>query len=154
MQRLERLSHIAQVVSAVAVVISIVYLAEQVRANTRAVQYEAARGLKELQIQVDQWDQDPVHVEIMMRGDRAPEALQPVEWVQYARRWANRHSIWSMAYTGFHQGTVGPLEWQGWDSSYREGVCLPGRRRFWEERGHWYSGDFRARLDSLVAACD
>ena len=131
MSRLERLSHAAQVVSAVAVVVSIVCLAEQVRANTRAVEYEAARGLKDLQIQVDQWDQDPAHVEIMIRGDSAPESLDPIEWAQYARRWSNRHSVWSMAYSGFTQGTLGRLDWQGWDSSYRNGLCLPGRRRFW-----------------------
>lgn len=154
MQKLERLSHLAQIVSAAAVVVSIVYLAEQVRANTRAVQYEAARGLKDLQIQVDQWDQDPVHVDIMIRGDSAPGDLGPVEWTQYARRWANRYSIWSMAHSGFRQGTLDPLEWEGWDRSYREGVCVPGRRRFWEQRGHWYSGGFRSRVDSLDAACE
>lgn len=154
MQRLERFSHMAQIVSAVAVVISIVYLAEQVRGNTRAVQYEAARGLKDLQIQVDQWDQDPVHVEIMIRGDSAPETLERVEWLQYARRWSNRYSIWSMAHSGFRRGTLDPVEWEGWGGSYGEGVCVPGRRRFWDQRRHWYSGDFRAMVDSLDAGCE
>lgn len=118
------------------------------------MRYEAARGLKELQIQVDQWDQDPVHVEIMIRGDSAPGTLEPVEWTQYARRWSNRYSIWSMAHSGFRQGTVDPVEWAGWDRSYGAGVCVPGRRRFWEQRRTWYSGDFQARVDSANAACD
>ena len=154
MQRLERLSHLAQVVSAVAVVVSIAYLAEQIRANTRSVQYEAARGLKELQFQVDQWDQDPVHVEVMIRGDSAPETLDRVEWSQYARRWSNRYSIWAMAQTGFEQGTLDPAEWEGWNSSYSDEICGPGRRRFWEQRRDWYSGSFRAMVDSLDATCD
>jgi len=54
--------------------VSIVYLAEQIRSNTRAVNYEAVRGLKELQFQIDQWDQDSSHVAMMMRGDSDPDA--------------------------------------------------------------------------------
>jgi hypothetical protein len=93
MTRLERLSHAAQVVSAIAVLVSIVYLAEQIRSKTRAVSYESARGLKELQFQIDQWDQDSSHVAMMMRGNSDPASLSAVEWTQYARRWANRHSV-------------------------------------------------------------
>jgi hypothetical protein len=153
MQRIERLSHLAQVVSAIAVVVSIVYLAQQVRANTEAVQYEAARGLRELQLQVDQWDQDPVHVEIMIRGDSDPASLDALEWAQYARRWSNRYSVWSMAQSGRVQGTLRVFEWEGFDRSYRGAVCLPGVRQFWAQRRHWYGGPFQARVDSLDAAC-
>ncbi len=153
MTRLERLSHAAQVISAIAVVVSIVYLAEQVRANTRAVSYEAARGLKELQFQIDQWDRDSSHVALMMRGDSDPSALGPVEWGQYARRWSNRHSVWAMAYAGFAEGTLQRTEWHGWDRSYSSGVCLPGRVRFWEQRRDWYSAGFQSHVDSLMAHC-
>lgn len=153
MTRLERLSHTAQIVSAIAVVVSIIYLAGQIRSNTRAVNYEAARGLKELQFQTDQWDQDSSHVAMMMRGDTNPASLTAVEWSQYARRWANRHSVWAMAHTGLSEGTLQQNEWEGWDRSYSDGACLPGRRRFWEQRREWYSVDFQAHVDSLIARC-
>ena len=153
MTRLERLSHAAQIVGAIAVVVSIVYLAEQIRSNTSAVRYEAARGLKELQFQVDQWDQDSSHVAMMMRGDSDPASLSAVEWIQYARRWANRHSVWAMAHTGSLGGTLQQTEWEGWDRSYSDGACLPGRRQFWTERREWYSAAFQSHVDSLVERC-
>jgi REP element-mobilizing transposase RayT len=151
--RLERLSHAAQIVSAIAVVVSILYLAEQIRSNTRAVNYEAARGLKELQFQIDAWDRDSSHVAMMMKGDADPAKLTAVEWYQYARRWANRHSVWSMAYSGFADGTLQRAEWEGWDRSYSGTVCLPGRIRFWNERREWYSREFQAHVDSVVVRC-
>jgi hypothetical protein len=151
--RLERLSHAAQIVSAIAVVVSMVYLAEQIRANTRAVNYEAARGLKELQFQIDQWDQDSSHVAMMMRGDSDPASLTPVQWAQYGRRWAHRHSVWAMAYVGLTDGTLQQSEWEGWDRSYSGGGCLPGRIQFWSERREWYSGGFQSHVDSVFAQC-
>jgi hypothetical protein len=151
--RLERLSHAAQIISAIAVVVSIVYLAEQIRSNTRAVNYEAARGLKELQFQTDQWDQDSAHVAMMMRGDSDPTSLSAVEWTQYARRWANRHSVWAMAHTGLLQGTLLEDEWEGWNSSYSSDACLPGRLQFWHERRSWFSQDFQSHVDSILEQC-
>lgn len=153
MTRLERLSHAAQIVSAVAVVVSIVYLAEQIRSNTRAVTYEAARGLKELQFQTDQWDQDSSHIAMMIRGDSDPASLSAVEWTQYARRWANRTSVWAMAHTGLLQGTLLEDEWEGWNNSYSSGACLPGRLQFWNERRNWFSTDFQSHVDSILEQC-
>jgi hypothetical protein len=109
--------------------------------------------LNELQFQIDQWDQDSSHVAMMMRGDSDPASLSAVEWAQYARRWANRHSVWAMAHTGLLESTLQRSEWEGWDRSYSDGACLPGRRQFWAKRRAWYGGEFQAHVDSVLAQC-
>ena len=152
MTRLERASHVAQIVSAVAVIVSIVYLAYQIRENTAAVGFETSRGLVELQFQQDEWDQDPALVELMIRGDSLPDSLSAVEWAQYSRRWALRWNVWSVAHTGFLQGTLSPEIWDGWDRSYSD-VCSLGVRRFRAEHMHWWSEPFQRLVAAHVENC-
>jgi hypothetical protein len=153
MSGLERGSHIAQIVSAVAVVVSIIYLAQQIQENTAAVSFETNRGLLELQFQQDAWDQDPVLVELMQRGDTLPESLSSVEWEQYSRRWALRYNVWWLAYSGFSKGTLDPDLWAAWNASYAGSTCLPGAKRVWEYRRHWWSTPFQRMVEEDGASC-
>ena len=151
--RLEYASHLAQIISAVAVVVSIVYLAQQVRENTAAVGFETGQGLLELQFQQDAWEQDSAHVELMIRGDSLPTSLSPVEWVQYSRRMSLRFNVWALAHTGFRKGTLDADVWAGWDRSYAGSICGPGAQLFWEERAGWWDEEFQRLVEAHAAHC-
>lgn len=53
MSGLEKGSHIAQIISAFAVIVSIIYLSQQIRENTVAVSFDINQGLLDLQFQSD-----------------------------------------------------------------------------------------------------
>lgn len=151
MSRLEHASHVAEVVSAIAVVVSILYLAHQIGENTAAIQFETNRGLQELQTAADEWEQDPSFVEVMIRGDSFPDSLSDVEWAQYARHRSQWLNVWSLAYDGYQKGTLDLKQWEAWDGSY--GMCSAGARRVWEENAFWWPDDFREIVDGHIAEC-
>lgn len=153
MSRLERASHIAEIVSAVAVVISIIYLAQQIRANTAAVNFETSRGLLELQFQQDTWDQDLALVELKIRGSSDPDSLSSAQWAQLSRRFALQYNVWALAFTGYQKGTLDLDDWEGWNRSYGGTACMKGYQRFWEERKHWWGEDFQQLVEQHADNC-
>ncbi len=80
MMSLERGALIAEITSAVAVVISIIYLGHQVGENTDAVKVQTSHALLDLQVQYAAWNQDVAHAELMLRGLSEPSSLSAAEW--------------------------------------------------------------------------
>ena len=153
MSRLERASHVAEIVSAVAVIISIIYLAQQIRENTAAVKFETSQGLLELQFQQDAWDLDLIHVGLKLRGSSDPDSLTATEWAQLSRRYALQYNVWALAFIGYRKGTLDLDDWEGWNRSYAGSICSAGYRRFWKERKHWWTQEFQQLVEGHAAAC-
>jgi hypothetical protein len=153
MRSLEKGSHLAQIISAFAVVVSILYLAGQVRDNTTAVNVATSQGLLELGFQKDARFQDSAQVALLLRGDSLPEMLSPVEWDGYSRYQVGAFNIWEHAFFSSRLGTLDPDLWSGWDRSFTGDVCKPGVQRFWNETSGWYSDSFQLHVSEKVAAC-
>ena len=153
MSRLERIALFAEIISAVAVVISIVYLAQQIRENTAAVKFDTSQGLLELQFEQDAWDQDLTHVALLQRGTADPESLSDAEWASLSRRYALKYNVWALAYIGYRKGTLDLDDWEGWNRSYAGTICKAGYQRFWEERKHWWTDNFQRIVEGHAAAC-
>jgi hypothetical protein len=149
----EKGSHVAQIISAVAVVISILYLAGQVRDNTTAVNVATSQGLLELVFQHEAPLQDSTQAALLLRGDSLPTGLSPVEWDQYARSYMGSFNIWEHAFYSFRRGTLEPELWSAWDRSYAVMVCRRGVQRFWLESAEWFSDAFQLHVGVELAAC-
>ncbi len=153
MSKLEKGSHLAQIVSAIAVLISILYLAEQVRENTVAVSFEINQGLLDLQFQSDFWDQEAEHVEIALVGIESPDSLSAVEMWQFRQRVNSMYNVWWLAFLGHERGIMDDEVWGGWDAGYSGVVCTPGGARVWEAVSSNWAPSFKAHVEQALSEC-
>lgn len=129
--RLSEWAAIAEIVAALAVIASLVYLAIQVRENTNAVQ---AATFQELVNASDAYlltlAQDSSLAGIMLQASRDPSGLGEDEWLRYfyAQRawWRNMEN----AFFQRQRGLLGDDEW----GVYESVMCSPpdaGREQTW-----------------------
>ena len=123
---------VAEIISATAVVISLLYVAIQIKHNTVAVQAntfkEVATEWGGLQLAIIE---NSDFAKILVKAESG-ESLTPSEayrlstWIFYM--FAN----WEQAFLGYERGLLGEEEWLGWDRYYRWLVNQNHFRSAWE----------------------
>jgi len=143
-----RLSTILEVVSAAAVVLSLIYVAIEIRRNTEAVQ---SATYQQLVAASDEFllvlAQDPELTDIWIRGDEDPSLLNDIEAQRYW--WIVRTYLRNMehAFRQHERGLLGDLEWD----LYASMICKPwpqGRRLSWVSHSPTLSPDFVSFVES------
>jgi len=152
---LQDLGSIGELISAVAVVISLVYLASQIRQNTRQIDENTKAAM------ADAFDSSISHAfvarqsivenqdvaSIYLRGADDPEALSDEERLRYRLMLHNiLWSIWNMQ----SQAQVGELSAETWSAqleTLRRISRTKGFEWFWAD----YSGEFGASFKRIVA---
>lgn len=143
-----RLSTIMEVVSAAAVVVSLVYVAIEIRHNTEAVQ---SATYQQLVAASDEFllvlAQDPELTDIWIRGDTDPSLLDDIGAQRYW--WIIRTYLRNMehAFRQHERGSLGDLEWD----LYASMMCRPwppGRRSSWPSHTPTLSPDFVSFVES------
>lgn len=139
---------VAELISAAAVVLSLVYVGAELNGNTKAV--EAATLLEVNQIAREHllvgWtDADATRIETT--GDEDPSLLDPLDRQRYF--WAVR-SFWLGMQTVFRQHELGVLPDEEWHVYYEvicSNIATPGKRSLWT--GEFFIPDFV----NVVEAC-
>jgi len=146
----EALGAIAELVGAVVVVVSLLYLAAQVRASTRQARFDASRELAtritDVSLSVSEGRE---LAEIFFHGATRMENLDPVDQVRF-------RGLMNGLFRGFEQQFVlrreGILDDEDWDAVrhiLHDFAQLPGVRSYLQDRAGWYKRSF---LDYLREA--
>jgi hypothetical protein len=147
---LETLANLGEFVSGVAVVVSLVYLALQVRQNTRSLRTENyARALERLASLQSRLGEDSDLARVFARGLLDTRALSPDQRVQFT--WAFYEMFGAFEFM-FHQAQAGALPaevWQRWSATLAWWLSLPGVQTWW----HAKPAPFSASFSSFVDAC-
>lgn len=149
---LEELAWLASVVSAVAIVVSVIYAARQIRNNTLAVRaaafQEVVNSFAAISLDIAK---DKDLVELFLRGGNDLAALDGVERARYSLMLL---SFLRRAENVLFQSSAHMLHTEHW-SGIRESVkaimAPPGARACWGEIRNRFNPDFRAFVDALVA---
>ena len=143
---LERWALFAQIVGALAVVLSVVYLALQVSDNNRLLRSQAHyNGLvltqRPLEIMIDSQDL----AGILAECDAHPESVDRTSWYRCSGYYLLQFNGWEYLYYQSEDGSI-PLElWNGADASFRHRVATrPGYARFWSELSLAFDEPFRS----------
>jgi hypothetical protein len=145
-----RISVLSELIGAVAVVLSLVYVAIEIRENTQAVQ---SATYQDLVANSDDFlltlAQDSALTAIWLRGDENPSSLSDTEAQRY---WWIVRTFWRNMEVAFRQHQVGMLG----DPEYELYVSLtctpkpPGRRLTWQSHSPTLSPDFVSFVESCV----
>jgi hypothetical protein len=146
----EAISAIGQLVGALAVVISLIYLASEVRRNTRASQLAATRSTSDA---FNRWSQQiaehPHLTDVYYRGIRDIESLEEADLVRFGFL-TNQlfRNVEEMYYLQL-EGHLDPRVWRGWEAGIREFSGYPGVQAFWRSRSHWFSEEFAKFINQV-----
>jgi len=149
----EAVAAIAELLGAVGVIASLLYLAVQVRQNTRQTRLAAQQAtVQELGVALRAQAQDREWAELLSRGIEDLEGLDKVERVQFLSHVGSILRLYESAYLHFKEGTLDSRFWQGFERAITDVIGYPGIRAALALRRHHLNDDFAEHLDFLAAS--
>src|SRR5215831_3790424 len=149
---LEQLASLSSTVSAVALVVSVIYASIQIRHNTRAVLASAfqqvVNSFAEISFEISK---DKALVDLYLRAGEEFASLGELERLQYSLMLL---SLLRRAENVFFQTEIRMLHsdhWSGMRNSIKTIVAPPGARGCWREIRARFNPTFASFIDSLIA---
>lgn len=147
----EMIAAIAQVTAAVAVVASLIYLAVQIRNQSKESRRTAAGVFmfhwtdfrKSLS---DSADLAAIH----LRGLTSFDALNPVEKLRFGSA-LGRIFVLSEIYLFYLEGALDPELWKSFERTTADLIAYPGAQAWWATRKHWHTPKFQTLIDQIIA---
>jgi hypothetical protein len=139
----EAISAIGQLVGALAVVISLIYLANQVRSNARETRLAAGRSTLDFLNRFTQ--QIAEHADLAELRNRGFVDFESLEAVDRTRFGSYMHAMFRTIENVYYQhleGHLDPRVWRGLEVVIRDLNALPGVQAWWRSRSHWFSEEF------------
>ena len=149
----EAISAIGQMVGALAVVISLIYLANEVRSNTRETREASMRRVSDNYTQwVRQVSGHPDLSELYYRGIHDFESLEGVELVRFSGLMVEVFRRFEEMYYLRLQGHLESYVWNGLEAGMRDFNRYPGVQAWWRLRSHWFSEQFAKHINQVHQA--
>jgi hypothetical protein len=149
--RIEYWALLAEVVGAIGVIISVIYLAVQVGASTTEMQAQTHyNALRLAQVSLEMQIADPGLGELVTRGSRSLEGLSPTEWDRLSNVYFLMFNAWEYTHLLSSSDTVSPELWQAHDGYMRSEIPRkPTMKKFWTEYQSSFSDVFRGYVDEI-----
>jgi hypothetical protein len=149
----EALGAIGEIVGAVAVVVTLGYLAVQIRQNTRSVRASTNHALTEQRNQINfRLASDPSLAELALRGAQNRDDLEISQ--RYRHRLLMRAVFGSFEdnYVQYREGVCDTESWELAKVVHHPVIVSPGVRAWWEHDRMIFRADFRSEIDAMLAA--
>ena len=143
------LANLGQIIGAIAVVISLFYVAYQIRQNTNAVRSATAQAVHE---HFAKWYHllaaDGDLSQIVANGLRDYSSLSEQEKARFIATFMAFLSYSQNAFLKWREGLLASPLWMGWELLIMNLICAPGGRAFWKERSYLFGEEFRQYVES------
>lgn len=144
------LGAIGELLGAVAVVISLAYLAAQVVQNTRTVRAGSADGaVRALQTWIRPLIQDPEISRIFRLGVEDWHSLDADGKARFFHIMLGFMKTMENLHFQYTKGALDPGVWRGWEHLMTGYIQSPGGQSYWMERRLVFSQAFRQFVESL-----
>jgi hypothetical protein len=145
---LSDLANVGQVIGAVAVVISLIYVALQIRQNTNAVRVATSQSVHE---HFANWYNslacDASLSKIVIDGLRDYGSLSETDKVRFVAIFMAFLSYSQNAFIKWKQGLLAPALWMAWEQIIMNFTGAPGGKAFWKERAYLFGEEFRRYVE-------
>lgn len=139
---------VAELIAAIGVIVSLLYLAAQVRHGTAVARRNAAHELLDTTSPLlFAIAENPEVASIWTRGLADYDSLEDVEKVRFSTLMLNLTYSWEESWHALRSGQVDEWTYQRFTASRRELTSLPGFRTWFERRRDWIGDEFRALLE-------
>ncbi len=148
---LESLANFGDFIGGTFVVISLVYLAHQVRQNTRSLRSENyARALERMSTVQSQLSTDPDLHHVFMVGAEDPARLSRAERVRFSWALYEMFGAGEFMFHQFREKALPPAVWARWEATMGWWLSHPGMRAWWTTKPAPLSADFEAFAEELL----
>ena len=147
---LEDLGNIGEFVAAIAVVVSLIYLAVQIRQNTRSVRaathHSSARSATETQ---NVFAQSNDAARIFRIGSRELEELNEDERLRFDSMLLSIFAWYEDAFFQYQQSMIDREVWEGRQRGLLGQLKRPGTASWWTRRSGFFANSFASYVDQL-----
>jgi len=143
MNRFDRVVQVAEVVGALAVVISLLYVGSEIRQNTLAVQDTSHQNSLALGHALDVYLFDDAFAEIYESGLAQYSALTGSEKRKFDTCVSQNFNVWEYAFYARDRGTMQEDLWNGWDRWFRSQMDLDPWQAVWSQRREGFGDQFQ-----------
>ena len=134
---------IAEIIAAIAVILSLIYLSAQVRASTRQASTDAvrelARGVSDLSLSIAANSDLSM---IFVSGMADFHALSPEHQLRFRTLCNSLFRVLEQQFLLREHGDLNEEAWHGASNMLADFAQLPGVRQYFTDRGHWYAPSF------------
>lgn len=139
----------AQLIASLGVIVSVFYLAAQVRQNTRSsravVVDSLARSMHDLAFEMAQSDQLLMTATMLKDWSSASE----LERARYASFMLGYFKLFENAWFQMRQGTLARDQWEGYEAFLRSVWMVPTVKTWWSMRRTFFAPGFRNYVENL-----
>jgi hypothetical protein len=148
---LSQLADVGQIIGAISIVVSLFYVAYQIRQNTNAVQSATSQAVHD---NYASWYQalagDPELSSVAVKGLKDYGSLSELEKARFIALFMAFLSYSQNAFLKWREGLLPQALWLGWELVIMNLVSAPGGQAFWQERGYLFGAAFRKYVESDV----
>jgi hypothetical protein len=150
---LQVMAQVADLVGAIAIFVSLVYLAIQMRQNTRSLRAENyAHALDRVAEMQARLSTNPELVRIFNAGLADPLALRRSERVQFTWSLYEMFGSFEFMYLQSREGALPDDVWKRWADTMSWWLQWPGVQQWWRSQPTPFSASFAAFAESRIGA--
>jgi hypothetical protein len=148
------LATVAELLAAVGVIASLIYLASQVRDSAAQTRLMAAQSiLGKLNSSFDRLAGDESVADLWTRGLRGMAELRTsAERVRFMATLLGFFRTYEELFQYHRQGSIDDWAWSGVGAGFRDIMATPGFREWWGLRQGWFSSEFAAFICGVLPA--
>ena len=149
---LEQIYFIGQTISAIAVVLSLIYVGLQVKQNTTATQTASAQAYVTADNEiVGLINSSPKLADVLHQGANGLSALKGGDIIRFMAF----HDLIFISFQSFHlqwkKGTLDEGLWGTYRQSFLDLLQQKGQQDWWALRRHWFTSEFQDYVEQAVA---
>lgn len=150
---IEKIARIAEIVSSVAVVVSLIYVGMQVRQNTRALRATTYNAVTANSLAIlSPMYAHPEFTEFLARVQSDPEAARPAETLRFHITMLSAFRHWDNLHYQFRNGMLEPEMWNSYDRTLTSWLASPAWCNWFKHNASFFSDSLQALVRQRVSA--
>jgi hypothetical protein len=149
--KLQNWALIAEIIGAIAVIISLAYVGIGVRQNTHAISASNHQMLVSMDIDKNDWFKDPEFAALYVKAMQDIDQLSPTQQLQFGVFVSTIFNTWEMIFFSFKNGLMDDNVWEGWNAFYRSELAKnKSYALWWNNNKQGFSSEFRSYVDATA----
>ena len=155
MTLLEQSYFVAEIIGAITIIASLIYVGRQVQQNTEMMQVNASQSFVELyNTYTNNLASDSDVADFWTRGIKDFDSLNDIEQARFSALAGQCTRMFESTYIQFRHGALDIDVWEGFKLAIQDVMSQPGIRKWWAHRKHWHSARFVDLINDLHESAD
>ena len=149
---LATLANLGEFIGGIAVLVTLIYLAIQIRQGTAALASNRHHEMLDL-ILTNNFapiSENREFAEFIIQAYESPDSLDAIDWMRFVHYAYGIFGMWEHAYISHKRGLIDDEIWAAWDLGCTSMFVNNGSRKFWEQERMAHSPKFRAYIDENI----